>query len=106
MRPALILEGALHTCLEANNKSAVILELVLLAEHLRLWSVNLCHVSLQAREQSIADGPLLGTGGQQVNNFLQLALVIEQQVAACTLNGSARNLRRDKRIAVAIATDP
>jgi hypothetical protein len=101
-----MLERALHAGLEADDEAAIVLELILLAEDLRLGRVHLRHVGLQALEQRIAHRPLLGAGGEQVDDLLQLALVVEQQVAARQLDGVARDLRRDKGIAVAIAADP
>jgi hypothetical protein len=101
-----MLHGALHARLQADDEAAIVLELVLLAEDLRLRRVHLRDVGLKALEQRVADRPLLGAGGEQVDDLLQLALVVEQQVAARQLNGVARDLRRDEGIAVAVAADP
>ena len=96
----------LHARLEADDVAAIVLELVLLAEDLRLGRVHLRNVGFKARQQRIADRPLLRAGGKQIDDRLQLPLVIKQQMAARKLNGIARHLRRDKGIPVAIAADP
>ena len=68
--------------------------------------MHLRNVGFKARQQRIADRPLLGAGGKQIDDRLQLPLVIEQQMAARELNGVARHLGSDKGISVAIAADP
>ena len=51
-------------------------------------------------------GPLLRTRRQQVDNFVELPLVVEQQMAASQLDSVARHVGRNKGIAVAVPADP
>jgi hypothetical protein len=92
--------------LQAEDETAVVLELVLLAKDLRLRRMHLLHIRLEPRQQIAAHRTLLGARGQQVGDLVQLPLVVEQQVAARQLNRVARYLGRHKGIAVAVAADP
>ncbi len=77
-----MLERALDAGLEADDEAAIVLELVLLAEDLRLRRMDLREIFLQALEKGIADRALLRTGGEQVGDLFELALVEVEQVPA------------------------
>ncbi len=70
MRAASVLECALYAGLEADHKTPVILEFVLLAEDLRFRRVDLGHIGPQPLEERAADGALLGAGCKQVDDLL------------------------------------
>ncbi len=106
MRFARFLQRALDARLEADDEAAVVLELVLRAEDLRLGRVHLRDVGAQALQQRVAHRPLLRAGGEQVDDLVELALVVEQQMAAGQLQRIARDFGRDEGIAVAVAADP
>ena len=95
-----------HTRLHADDEAPVVLVLVLLAEDLRLRRVHLRNVGLETSQQLSAHGNLLSASGQQVHDLFKLPLIKQQQMSARQLDCVARYLRRDKRVAVAIAANP
>jgi hypothetical protein len=80
MRLAGLFQRPLNSRLEANNEAAIVLELVLRPEDLRLGRVHLGHVGLRRSSNASLTGPLLGAAGEQVDEVVELALVIEQQM--------------------------
>ena len=101
-----LLQRALDARLQADDEAPIVLELVLRTEDLRLRRVHLRDIRAQPLQQRLAHRPLLRARGQQVDDQIELALVIEQQMAARQLQRGARHLRRHKGIAVAITADP
>src|ERR1039457_5202920 len=101
-----LIQGSLDARLQAYDEAAVVFELVLGAEDLRLWRVHQRYVGFETPQQFVAHGALLGTGGEQVDDSIELRLVVEQQMTTRKLNGIARHVRRDERLAVAVASDP
>ena len=97
---------ALDAGFEADGEAAIVLKLVLLAEYLRLRRVHQRDVGVQSRVQFVTHRPLLGAGRQQIDDHVEPALIVQQQMSAGQLNGVSRYLRRYKWIAVAIAADP
>ena len=101
-----LIEGALNTCLQANNEASVIFEFILRTKNLGLGSVHECNIGAEALHQVVADGTLLSAGGEQVDDAVELGLVVEEQVAAGEADSVPRDVGRDKGISVAVATDP
>ena len=101
-----LLQRALNAGLEADDKTAVVLELVLRTEDLRLRRMHQGDVGIQPLQQRIAHRALLRAGGQQFNDVVEPVLVVEQQMAAREANRVAGDIGRDKWIAIAIAANP
>ena len=89
---ARLLQRALNARLHADDEPAVVLEFILLAEHLRLRRVHLRDIGFEPRQQFLAHRHLLRAGRQQVDDLFEPRLVVEQQVAARQLNRIARHL--------------
>jgi len=77
-----------------------------LAEGLHTGAVEFVEVLLQSLLQCFANRGLLRRAGEQIENQLQLLLIMSQQMIARHLHCFARDLRGDKRIAVAVAPNP
>src|SRR5260370_82392 len=98
-----LFQRALNARLHADDETAIVLEFVLRSEYLGLGRVHQRDVRLEPLKQVVAHGALLSAGGQQVNDGIELALVVEQQVSARQFNGIARHVWRNKWIAVSVA---
>jgi hypothetical protein len=106
MNLSAFLERALDARLKTDDETAIVLELILRAKDLRLRCVHLRYIRAKAFQQRFAHRLLLGAGGEQIDDQIELALVIDQQMAARKLECGAGNIGRDVRIAIAIAADP
>ena len=91
---------------DATQESAIRFIFEALSEGLQAGGVERIEIILQPLRQRGADRRLLRRTGEQVDNQSQLLLIVGQQMFTSHPQCFPRGLRRNVRIAIAVAADP